>query len=134
MTTSTCLGVLAALVLTVAASSARAQDSGFPTEGEMVLDVDPMPGSKRIPNLEIEPDGKLVLEMWCDKVDGQAVVAGATLTIITGAPSGRPCSAERAAADAQLLEAIGAVTGWRRRGDIVTLIGPKPLRFRAATN
>ena len=33
-----------------------------------------------------------------------------------------------------LLEALNAVTNWRREGDLVRLIGPKTLRFRVPTN
>ena len=44
------------------------------------------------------------------------------------------CSAERLAADEEMLSALGAVTGIALDGDVVTLTGPKTLRFRAATN
>ena len=33
-----------------------------------------------------------------------------------------------------MLAALGGVTGWSARGDVVTLTGAKPLRFRVATN
>ena len=93
-----------------------------------------MPGSKRIPNMDIAADGKIVLEMWCNRVDGQVVVAGDTITVMTGSPTDRPCPPERARGDAELIEALNAVTNWRREGDFVRLIGPKTLRFRVPTN
>ncbi len=49
-----------------------------------------MPGSKRIPNMDIAADGKIALEMWCNRVDGQVVVAGDTITVMTGPPTDRP--------------------------------------------
>ncbi len=111
-----------------------AQQNEFPFEGEIILDVRAMPGSKRIPNMDISADGKIVLEMWCNRVDGQVVVAGDTITVMTGAPTERSCAPERARGDAELMEALNAVTNWRREGDVVRLIGPKTLRFRVPTN
>jgi hypothetical protein len=111
-----------------------AQQSEFPFDGELILDVRPMPGSKRIPNMDIAGDGYIVLEMWCNRADGQVVVAGDTITVMIGPPSDRPCTPERTRADAELVDALNAVTNWRRDGDFVRLIGPKPLRFRVPTN
>ena len=45
-----------------------------------------------------------------------------------------PCTPERAQADDDMIAALSQVTGWSQRGDVVTLTGPKVLRFRAATN
>ena len=111
-----------------------AQETEFPFDGELILDVRPMPGSKRIPNMDIAADGKIALEMWCNRVDGQVVVAGDTITVMVGPPTDRPCTPDRAQGDAALLEALNAVTNWRREGDLVRLIGPKTLRFRVPTN
>jgi hypothetical protein len=61
-------------------------------------------------------------------------VAGDTITVMTGSPTDRPCPPERARGDAELIEALSAVTNWRREGDFVRLIGPKSLRFRVPTN
>ena len=118
----------------VAMASAHAQQSEFPFDGELILDVDPMPGSKRVPYMDIAPTGAIALQMWCNRVSGQVVVAGDTITVITGTPSELECPPERAQGDADLLAALGQVTNWRREGDYVTLIGPKPLRFRLPTN
>ena len=129
-------GLAAAVVgmqLAVAAY-APAQAQEFPFESELLLDARPLPGSKRIPNLEVAANGTIALEMWCNRVDGQVVVAGDTITVITGQPTERQCSPERARGDAELLEALNAVTNWRRQGDSVVLVGPKTLRFRAPTN
>jgi hypothetical protein len=126
--------LLLGLLLAVPPGEAKAQDSGFPFNGELILDANPMPGSRRVPNMDIGADGALVLEMWCDRVDGQAVVAGDTITVITGQPAGRSCPPERARADTDLIANLNAVTAWRRQGEFVTLIGPRTLRFRVPTN
>ena len=111
-----------------------ADQNEFPFDGELILDVRPMPGSKRIPNMDVATDGKIALEMWCNRADGQVVVAGNTITVMLGPPTDRSCTPERAQGDAELLEALNAVTNWRREGDFVRLVGPKPLRFRVPTN
>ena len=111
-----------------------AQQNEFPFDGELILDVRPMPGSKRIPNMDIDAKGLIAVEMWCNRVDGQVVVAGNTITVMTGPPTERSCTPERARGDAEFLEALSAVTNWRREGDVVRLIGPKTLRFRVPTN
>jgi len=53
---------------------------------------------------------------------------------MTGQPTDRPCPPERAQGDADFLDALNAVTNWRREGDFVRLIGPKTLLFRVPTN
>jgi heat shock protein HslJ len=111
-----------------------AQQGEFPFDGELILDVGPMPGSKRIPNMDIAGDGKIALEMWCNRADGQIVVGGDTITVMVGPPSDRPCTPDRAQADAELVDALNAVTNWQREGDFVRFVGPKNLRFRVPTN
>ena len=93
-----------------------------------------MPGSKRVPIMTVAGDGKMVLQMWCNQVDGQLVVAGDTITVVAGTPTERACPPERVQGDADLLETLAAVTNWKRQGDVVQLLGPKTLRFRVPTN
>lgn len=128
------LRVALCALLAGAAGSSLAQQAEFPFDGELILDAPPMPGSKRIPNMDIAADGKVALEMWCSRAEGQVVVAGDTITVMTSPPTDRPCTPEQARRDAELLEALNAVTNWRREGDFVHLIGPKTLRFRVPTN
>ena len=129
---SLCLAL--SLLMAGAAGGSFAQQQEFPFEGELILDVRPMPGSKRIPNMDIDAKGAIVVEMWCNRVDGQMVVAGDTITVMTGQQTERPCTPERARGDTDFLDALNAVTNWRREGDFVRLIGPKTLRFRVPTN
>ena len=124
----------AAVAVAVVQVTVAAQAQEFPFQSELLLDARPMPGSKRIPNLDIAANGTIALEMWCDRVEGQVVVAGDTITVITGQPSGRPCPPDRARGDADLLDALNAVTNWRRQGDAVVLVGPRTLRFKVPSN
>jgi heat shock protein HslJ len=129
------VGLRVALLALIATTGvALAQQEEFPDEGILILDVDPMPGSKRVPNMDIGGEGKITLELWCNRVEGQVVVAGDTITVMTGQPTDRPCSPERAQSDAGLIAALNDVTNWLREGDFLLLVGPKSLRFRVPTN
>jgi hypothetical protein len=62
------------------------------------------------------------------------VVAGDTITIITGEKAGNPCTPERMRADDDMLAALTDVTNWRREGDMLILTGGRTIRFRLQTN
>jgi heat shock protein HslJ len=125
--------VMSILAVFVAGSGASA-DSGFPFDQELLLDASPMRGSKRIPSMDVAANGAIALEMWCNRIEGQVVVAADTITVLTGPATNRACPPERAERDADLLAALTEVTNWRRQGDVVLLIGPRTLRFRLPTN
>ena len=93
-----------------------------------------MRGSKRVPILSIGQNGRAQIDLWCKRGQGEAVVAGDTITILVGAMREETCTPERAQADEDMIAALSAVTNWSMRGDTVTLTGSTPLRFRAATN
>lgn len=112
---------------------ARAQE-GFPFGTEMTLEALPQAGSKRIPNIEIGDNGEVVLELWCKGGRGQFSVAGNTVIFVPGQIQDRNCPPARAQADDELVAALGSVETWKRQGDVLTLIGPKPLRFRTTGN
>ena len=57
-------------------------DDGFPFGMEMTLDAGRMPGSKRVPNLDIGDSGEVVLELWCKGGKGQFSVAGNTVIFV----------------------------------------------------
>ena len=118
-------------VLAGAPGAASAQ-SQFPFDSELILDVAPMRGSKRIPNMDVAANGAIALEMWCNRVEGQFVVAADTVTVLTGQATERQCPPERAQGDEQLLAALSQVTNWRRRGDTLELIGPAHAEVQGA--
>lgn len=121
---------IAVLLMSVAAHA----EEGFPFGTEMTLEAVPQPGSKRIPNIEIGDNGEVVLELWCKGGRGQFSVAGNTVIFVPGAIQDRSCPPEKAQADDDLVTALAAVETWKRQGDVLTLIGPKPLRFRTNGN
>lgn len=121
---------VAVLLMSVAAHA----EEGFPFGTEMTLEAVPQPGSKRIPNIEIGNNGEVVLELWCKGGKGQFSVAGNTVIFVPGAIQDRSCPPAKAQADDDLVTALAAVETWKRQGDVLTLIGPKPLRFRTNGN
>lgn len=122
------------LLFTTQLSTAPAQAQEFPFGLEMTLDAARMPGSKRIPSLDIGDNGEVVLELWCKGGKGQFSVAGNTIVFVPGAMESRNCPADRAQADDDLVAALSDAATWRRQGDSITLIGSKQLRFRINTN
>jgi heat shock protein HslJ len=128
-------GIAAVLLVTAVPTTAYAQaDDGFPFGLEMTLDVGRMPGSKRIPNLEIGDAGEVVLELWCKGGKGQFSVAGNTVIFVAGAMENRTCPPDRAQADDDLIAALSDAATWKRQGDFVSFIGTRTLRFRLNTN
>jgi heat shock protein HslJ len=125
--------VVAALAFISLVDRVPAQPS-FPYDHELLLDAAPMKGSKRVPSLDIKPDGGAEIALWCNTVAAQLVVAGDTITIITGQGSGRQCPSDRVRADEDLLAALNQATNWRREGDSLILTGGKTIRFRLQTN
>lgn len=120
-------------VLLAAGVTAHAADE-FPFGLEMTLDAAPQPGSKRRPNLDIGDAGETRIELWCKGGKGQFSVAGDTIVFVAGAMEARSCPPAREQLDDDLLAALGAATNWKRQGDVVSFIGPKPLRFLINTN
>ena len=126
------LAVAVSSLFAAAAPTAQAQE--FPFGLEMTLDGARMPGSKRIPSLDIGDNGEVVLELWCKGGKGQFSVAGNTIVFVPGEMENRSCPPDRAQADDELVAALSDAATWRRQGDFVTLIGSKQLRFRINTN
>jgi hypothetical protein len=126
---------MALILLAATGASARAQeDTSFPFGMEMTMDVLPQPGSKRVPNLDIDDNGEVTIEFWCRGGKGQFSVAGNTVIFVAGQMENRDCPAAKAQADDDLLAALTSATNWTRRGDAVSFIGPQTLKFHINTN
>jgi hypothetical protein len=128
------LCVLIAAVLLGPPGLAGAADSAFPFGTELMLDVEPLYGSKRVPMLEIEDNGTAAIDLWCASVHASATVGENSITIVAEPAEPAQCTPERQSGDETLLAALSQVTNWRRDGDVIELIGPTTLRFRAMTN
>jgi hypothetical protein len=129
-----CLGVLVAVGLLGLPGLGRATESKFPFGTELMLDVEPLYGSKRIPMIEIDDDGTATIDLWCASVHASATVGESSITIVAEPAQEAQCTPERQIGDQDLLTALSQVTSWRRDGDVIELVGPTTLRFRAMTN
>ena len=109
-------------------------DSAFPFGQELTLDARPMKGSKRLPLLDVQQNGAAEIDLWCNSVHAQAVIARDTITIITGEKTERQCDPERMRGDDDVLSALEQVTNWRLEGDTLILSGARSIRFRLETN
>ena len=126
--------VLLALLLAGGALPAIAQ-AEFPYDRDLVYDARPMRGGKRLPVLSIDGAGRAQIDLWCKRGQGEAIIAGDSITILVGAMREEACTAERAQADEEMIAALNQVTSWSLRGETVTLSGAgTSLRFRAASN
>ncbi len=125
------------VVCTVVSASiwpAIASERAFPFDRELMLDTAPMPGSKRVPILEIAESGAASIDRWCANARGQASIGEDSITIVPGPIEPAPCATERQNSDENLLAALARVTNWRRSGDVIELLGATTLRFRLMTN
>jgi META domain len=113
---------------------AIASERTFPFDRELMLDVAPMPGSKRVPIIEIDANGAASIDLWCASLRGQASVGEDSISIVPGPIQPTPCPADRQSGDEGLLAALAQVTNWKRTGDVIELRGATTLRFRLMTN
>ena len=122
---------LIAVIMLAVGAWAQAQ---FPFESEMLLDVRPLPGSKRVPILEILANGRAMIDLWCRSGEGQAEVTGDTIRLALGPLAEQSCTPERRQRDEELAAALSQVTQWRRKEDVIILVGPTELRYRLSTH
>jgi heat shock protein HslJ len=133
MIASFCRILAMLLFVAISLSPATAEDS-FPFGTTLMLDAAPMRGSKRIPMLEIAEDGAASIDLWCANARGHAVISDHSISISPGELQNVQCEPDRQSRDAELLTALAQVTKWRRKGEVVELLGATPLRFRLMTN
>ena len=125
----------AVIALCLSASDALAQS--FPFGRELVLDANPMRGSKKLPVLDIGDRGSAEIELWCTSVKAQLVIAANTITIITGSKTPRSCAPDLVRADDDLIDALNQATNWRMEDYALVFTGGaggRMLRFRIQTN
>src|SRR5262249_36376122 len=101
----------------------------FPYERELLMDVKPLPGSKRVPILEVLPDGRAIIDLWCKSGDGRAEVSGESIKFTLGPMREEGCTPERVQRDEELALALEQITQWKIEDDALVLIGPTELRY-----
>ena len=121
-------------VLLGAAVFAAAAESGFPFDQELLLDTAPMKGSKRVPSIEVRPDGVAAIDLWCASGAGRVELDGPSISIVPHSMEPASCAPERMQRDAGMISALTQITTWRLEGDTVVLIGPQTLRYRLSSH
>ena len=109
----------------------------FPFDRELLLDAAPMRPGKRMPILNVEPNGSARIDLWCRTVAARVESSDASIKIEPGPlPDSPPemqsagqCTPERMQADEELLATLAQVTNWRRDGENIVLEGPKVFTF-----
>jgi len=128
-----CMSALAAAaIVSVAAAPAGAQS--FPFDQEMLLEVRPLPGSRRVPMIEVHPDGKASVDMWCHSAVAQITITGNNVKFDFVSAKPENCTPERIELDQKMAKELLEVTQWRRKNDIVEFVGPTTFRFRISTH
>jgi len=128
------MGVAALGIATLASAAPGAFAQSFPYGRELMLDANPLRGTRKTPVLDIGDRGYAEIEMWCNSVKAQLVIAANTITIVTGEMSSRQCAPDLLRADDELLAALNQATNWRMENSALVLTGGRTLRFRPQTN
>ena len=128
------LSLLAVAALMLATSADALAQAGFPFDLELLLDARPLPGSKRVPILEIGADGRAQIDLWCRSGAGRVAVTGVTIKFTLGPMREEACTPERAQRDEEMAAMLSEVSRWRREGDVVVFVGPTELRFRLSSH
>lgn len=135
-------GASAVLVFMLGAAGCAGAAGSFPFDQALLLDTAPMRPVKRVPVLNVAPNGEATIDLWCRTVPGRVELTDAAIRIEPGPlPEALPammvdgqCTPARMQADADLLTQLAQMTAWRQQGSLVVLVGPKTLKFRPATN
>jgi len=123
-----------ATITPVQAQEAKETQAEFPFEIELLFDAKPLPGSKRVPMLEIFEDGRATIDLWCYGGNGRIEISGEMIKVTFGSMQPQGCTPERHQLDEELGLALSKVTQWRREDDVVVFVGPTELRFRLSSH
>lgn len=127
------LGGLAGVVtMMLAATTVLAAD--FPFERELLLEAKPLPGSKRVPMLEITRDGRAIIDLWCRSGEGRVKLEDDMIELTLGPMREEGCTPERAQRDETLAAALEKVMNWSMEEDVLVLIGPTELRYTLSSH
>lgn len=123
----------AAAIVIVPATPALAQT--FPYDQEMLLEVKALPGSRRVPMMEVRSDGQATVDLWCHSAVATTAVTGSEIKFDFVSAKPENCTPERVELDQKMAKELLEVTSWRQQDDIVELIGPTAtFRFRVSTH
>src|SRR3954470_22160448 len=126
--------ILTGATIMLLAACAPVLADEIPFDQEMLLDAKPLPGSKRVPILEIGADGRAQVDLWCHSGAAQVAVKAETIIFTLGPLREEACTPERAQRDEEMAASLAQVTQWRSEDDLVIFSGPTELRFHLSTH
>ena len=126
--------VVLAVAAVVLATAAAAPAQEFPYDQEMLLEVKPLPGSRRVPMMEVHQGGKASVDLWCHSAVAQIAITGSEVKFEFVSAKPENCTPERIDLDQKMAKALLEITHWRRKNDIVEFVGPTTFRFRISTH
>jgi heat shock protein HslJ len=126
------IGGLAVIAMMLVSSLGFAAE--FPFERELLLETKPLPGSKRVPMLEITRDGRAVIDLWCRSGEARVKLENDMIELMLGAMREEGCTPERSQRDEAMVAALEKVTSWRLEDDVLVLIGPTELRYHLSSH
>jgi len=119
------------IALVLAATAAAAE---FPFERELLLEAKPLPGSKRVPMLEITRDGRAMIDLWCRSGEARVKIEDDRIEFTLGAMREEGCTPERTQGDEAMVAALGKVMNWSMEDDVLVLTGPTELRYALSSH
>ena len=123
---------LAVIAMMLVATTALAAE--FPFERELLLEAKPLPGSKRVPMLEIRRDGRAIVDLWCRSGEARVKIEDDMIEFTLGAMREEGCTPERTQRDEAMAAALGKVVNWSMEDDVLVLIGPTELRYALSSH
>jgi heat shock protein HslJ len=106
----------------------------FPFERELLLEAKPLPGSKRVPMLEVRRDGRAIVDLWCRSGEARVKIEDDVIEFTLGAMREEGCTPERTQRDEALAAALGKVMNWSLEDDVLVLSGPTELRYMLSSH
>ena len=73
--------VACVILVSVSGTLPALSQAQFPYERDLVLEARAMRGSKRLPVLTIEQNGRAQIDLWCKRGRGTAAIDGGAITI-----------------------------------------------------
>jgi hypothetical protein len=133
-TVDACLRGLCAALVMLGMWMAPARAQSFPYDQEMLLEARPLPGSRRVPMMEVHPGGNATVDLWCHTAVAEIAVSGNEIKFNFVSAKPENCTPERIELDQKMAKELLEITHWRRKNDIVEFVGPTTFRFRISTH
>jgi META domain len=129
---SACGGLAGVIAMVLGVATALAAE--FPFERELLLEAKPLPGSKRVPMLEITRDGRAIVDLWCRSGEARVKIEDDKIEFMLGPMREEGCTPERTQRDEAMAAALAKVMKWSMEDDVLVLSGLTELRYTLSSH